>query len=162
MITLYIDREQLFECKVKVEGTDFNKVVSRLIISPTGSSKHLFIEGVVEGGICKIKIPPITEISKNGNISLEVIVDNNNIFKPWNSTYELTAEKKITVENIEINKKNNLLVSVSGIKEVGKKKVIKENLKRKKMMKKNVEKRMDDLLTDTIKNAVRQTLKESK
>ena len=159
MITIYTDKEQLFECQIKIEGTEYSKVQSRLIISPTNSSKHLFIEGIVENNICKIKIPPINEISKNGAISLEIIVDNN-LFNPWQSNYELTTEKKLTVENVQIDKTNNVSVSITDVKS-NSKKYIKEEKQPKKKVVENIDDKVSTVFDDVVKNAVKKALKEN-
>jgi hypothetical protein len=81
------------------------------------------------------------------------------LFKPWSSTYELTTEKKITVESVQMGQEKNMLsVSVTNVKEE-KKKIVEGSAKKKTMKKMN--KRIDDMLTSTIKKAVKQTLEES-
>ena len=109
MLKFNKSKKQTFECKVEIEGADYTKTRSRLILSPTGDSKHIFFEGKIEGGTCKVVIPEGLEIARSGNVILEVVVDNT-LFTPWHSTYEMLVES-VKVNEVSM-KKNEPTVKV--------------------------------------------------
>jgi len=97
------NKKQTFECTVEIEGADYSKARPRLVLSPNGDSKHVFFEGKIANGICKVIIPEGLDIAKGGNVALEVLVDNT-LFTPWKSTYEMLVE---TVKVNEVAVKRN-------------------------------------------------------
>lgn len=106
-LELYNDREQTFKCKVKIEGSQYSKVTPRLVVSSEG--KNIFFEGKIIDEKCYITIPPMSNISKNGNVSLELIIDNA-IMIPWNSTYKLISAFQIDAVDPKIEVNQNELV----------------------------------------------------
>ena len=103
------NKKQTFECKVEIEGADYSKARPRLILSPYGDNKHIFFEGKIGDGTCKVVIPEGLDIAKGGDIALEVLVDNT-LFTPWHSTYEMSVES-VKVNEVAV-KKNEPTVKV--------------------------------------------------
>ena len=93
MLKLYKTKNQLFECKIQIEGADKSTAKPRLVLYPTNDSRNLFFEGVVENGICKINVFPNVNVNNKGKAVLEVIVENSIIFQPWASEYEIVTEQ---------------------------------------------------------------------
>jgi len=93
VLKLYKTKNQLFECKISVEGADKSTAKPRLVLYPEKDSRNLFFEGVVENGICKIPVFPNVNFSAKGKAVLEVIVENSIIFQPWTSDYEIVTEQ---------------------------------------------------------------------
>ena len=109
MLKFTKSKKQTFECKVEIEGADYSKTRSRLILSPSGDNKHVFFEGKIESGTCKVIIPEGLDIARKGDVVLEVLVDNT-LFTPWHSTYEMMVES-VKVNEIAV-KKNEPTVKV--------------------------------------------------
>ncbi len=109
MLKFNKNKKQTFECKVEIEGADYTKTRPRLVLSPTGDNKHIFFEGKIDAGTCKVIIPEGLEIARNGEVVLEVLVDNT-MFTPWKSTYEMLVES-VKVNEVAI-KKNEPTVKV--------------------------------------------------
>lgn len=102
MLKFSKNRKQTFECKVEIEGADYSKTRSRLVLSPSGDVKHVFFEGKIDGGVCSVIIPEGLEIAAKGDVVLEVVVDNT-LFTPWTSTYEMLTEN-VRVNEIVVKK----------------------------------------------------------
>jgi hypothetical protein len=109
MLKFNKSKKQTFECKVEIEGADYSKTRSRLILSPKGDNKHVFFEGKIESGTCKVIIPEGLDIARSGDVVLEVVVDNT-LFTPWHSTYEMLVES-VKVNEVAV-KKNEPTVKV--------------------------------------------------
>jgi len=95
---LYLDKQELFEADIQIEGANSNSAKCRLVIeTPT---INLFCEGNISNNKCKISIPKLNSIlneSLTGKIKLEVIVDDA-LFTPWSSTYQTKLNTKVTAE----------------------------------------------------------------
>jgi len=99
MYKLYTDKIENFEAKIKLEGASLKKSTARLVIE--SSDFDLMFKGTIsESG--KVKIPVkrlrgLLDENTNGKIKLEVIAEDT-YFTPWESTFEVQASKKVTVE----------------------------------------------------------------
>lgn len=99
MYRLFIDKAEIFECDIKVEGTSLNKSKARLVIE-TQNYSLLFNGKIDSSGKCTIpikKLKGLIEENSKGNIRLEVIAEDT-YFTPWESNFEVEASKKVTVE----------------------------------------------------------------
>jgi|TARA_R110002020_G_scaffold258332_2_gene472115 hypothetical protein len=97
MYTLYSDKPNLFECSIQLEGTSIANSFARLIIESEKNSL-VFNGKINENGICLVPIKKIKGlVSESGNMRLEVVAEDM-YFNPWNSEYELTQSKSVTVE----------------------------------------------------------------
>jgi len=140
MLKIYKNKTTTFKCEVKVEseGSNTNNIKSRLILYPTNDNRNVMYEGVVQDNICTIDINPNINITKNGKAILEIIVDDANIFMPWNSLYEIFTES-VKVESAQlVYDANKTKVVVNEIKETPKvsapsKKFIKKPVGKKKI-----------------------------
>lgn len=96
---LYTDKPTEFECKVELSGASIANAKARVIVE--ASDKTLLFSGTVgRGGKCTIPISKLRGLlpeSAKGTLRLEVIVDDT-YFQPWESPFEVTASKKLTVE----------------------------------------------------------------
>ena len=103
---VFTDKTKEFECKVKVEGASINKTSARLVLE--GTLNTVMYEGSIDPkGWCTILVNPIRNIFNPGDIGkvkLEVIAEDT-YFVPWESDFEVEAEKKVTVEMVSRNKK---------------------------------------------------------
>ncbi len=99
MYRLFIDKAEIFECDIKVEGTSLNKSKARLVIE-TQNYSLLFNGKIDSSGKCSIpikKLKGLIEENSKGNIKLEIIAEDT-YFTPWETTFEVEASKKVTVE----------------------------------------------------------------
>jgi hypothetical protein len=99
MYRLFTDKAEIFECDIKVEGTSLNKSKARLVIE-TQNYSLLFNGKIDSSGKCSIpikKLKGLIEENSKGNIKLEIIAEDT-YFTPWETTFEVEASKKVTVE----------------------------------------------------------------
>ena len=126
---VFTDKTKEFECKVKVEGASINKTSARLVLE--GTLNTVMYEGSIDPkGWCTILVNPIRNVFNPGDIGkvkLEVIAEDT-YFVPWESDFEVEAEKKVTVEMISRNKKTvnkgkpsvQAIISTKSVKKVSK------------------------------------------
>jgi len=141
MLKIYKNKTTTFKCEVKVEseGSNVDNIKSRLILYPSNDNRNVMYEGVVQDNICTIDINPNININKNGKAILEIIVDDANIFMPWNSLYEIITET-VKVESAQlVYDANRARVIVNEIKETPKKPIVKKK------------KKFDDILEEAAK-----------
>lgn len=99
MYELYTDKNENFECKISIEGSNLSKANARLVLEST--EYNLIFEGKIDNtGKCIIPIKKLKLLSENlkGNLKLEVIVDNDTYFVPYTDTFIVKTNKKVTVE----------------------------------------------------------------
>lgn len=110
MYPLYSDKPNLFECSIQLEGCSLNEASARLIIESEQNS--LVFNGEIDNtGACLIPIKKLKGlVSEGGTIKLEVIADDM-YFSPWESEYELSQSKQVTVEVKTPNNKPKLFES---------------------------------------------------
>lgn len=105
MIKFYDDKEQIFECKINIQGDSYKKITPRLVLTDS-NSKNIFFEGKVEAGKCIIKVPAISEMSGKGKAQLELVIDSG-LFTPWKSEFEIKSSMtKIKVQEIQVKTEN--------------------------------------------------------
>jgi hypothetical protein len=93
----YRDIEEVFECKVTIEGTASNSTV-RLLLE-TESWDIVFQGKIKKDGICSIPIKKLSlfPVGTIGKATLEVIVDDI-LFTPWENPFRIEESKKVEVE----------------------------------------------------------------
>ena len=99
MYKLFIDKSELFECNIKLEGASLSKSKARLVVE-TSDYSLLFNGSIDSQGKCEIpirKLKGLVDENTTGNIRLEVIAEDT-FFTPWESDFEVDASKKVTVE----------------------------------------------------------------
>tara|TARA_B100001250_G_scaffold407520_1_gene428412 strand:- start:60 stop:611 length:552 start_codon:yes stop_codon:yes gene_type:complete len=96
---LYTDKQEVFECKISLEGASLTKATSRILVETT--DLNLMFEGTIDkNGNCKVPIKKLRGLvneSDKGTIKLEVIAEDT-YFNPWESDFEVDTSKKIKVE----------------------------------------------------------------
>ena len=96
---LYTDKQEIFECKIHLEGASLTQAASRIIVE-TQDLKLLFEGTIDKDGNCKVPIKKLRGlVSENtkGTMKLEVIAEDT-YFIPWESDFEVDTAKKIKVE----------------------------------------------------------------
>ena len=99
MYKLFIDKTELFECSISLQGASLKKSKARLVVETQDYS--LFFNGTIsKSGKCEIpirKLKGLIDEDTSGSIRLEVIAEDT-FFTPWESDFEVETSKKVTVE----------------------------------------------------------------
>ena len=99
MYKLFVDRSEIFECKITLEGASLKDAASRMVVN-TPDLKLMF-EGTIDNqGNCKIPIRKLRGLlgeDSKGTMKLEVIAEDT-YFLPWESDFIVDTSKKIKVE----------------------------------------------------------------
>ena len=96
---LYTDKQEIFECKIYLEGASLTQASSRIIVE-TQDLKLLFEGTIDKDGNCKVPIKKLRGLvgeDTKGTMKLEVIAEDT-YFIPWESDFEVDTAKKIKVE----------------------------------------------------------------
>ena len=96
---LYTDKQEIFECKIHLEGASLTKANSRIIVE-TQDLKLMFEGTIDKDGNCKVPIKKLRGLvseDTKGTMKLEVIAEDT-YFLPWESDFEVDTAKKIKVE----------------------------------------------------------------
>lgn len=99
MYTFYTDKQELFECKLDLEGAKLSDSRARLVLE-SDNYNLLFYGSIDENGSCKIpvkKLKSLLQETDKGKVKLEVIAEDT-FFEPWSDTYDVKTNKKVTVE----------------------------------------------------------------
>lgn len=106
MYKFYQDKTENFIIKdIRVTGASLSKTKARLVLE--NEEYNLIFNGEIdESGRCVIPVPKLKILSENlkGNLKLEVIVEDDSIFTPYEDTFEIGISRKVTVEVIKQNK----------------------------------------------------------
>ena len=96
---LYTDKQEVFECKISLEGASLKKATARILIE--SNDINLMFPGKIDkNGNCKVpikKLKGFLDEKDKGNIKLEVIAEDT-YFEPWQSEFVIETAKKIKVE----------------------------------------------------------------
>lgn len=98
MYTLYLDKEKIFECSLKVQGTTLKKSKVNLVVECSGVDVK-FGGNIDESGKVSIPIHDLHTVLKegqSGQLYLEVVADNT-YFVPFKSEYVAEYSKKVTL-----------------------------------------------------------------
>lgn len=101
MYKLLKDKNNEFQCEIKLEGTSAKDAKARLFLEADGC-EYMF-KGQISEGKCTIplgKLKKFINLLESGKIRLEIIAEDT-IFTPYENTYELEQDKKVTVEVIQ-------------------------------------------------------------
>jgi len=115
MYKLLKDKNNEFQCEIKLEGANINSAKARLFLEADGAEYSF--TGEIDGNKCTIpmgKLKKFANLLESGKIRLEVLADDT-LFVPYESNYVLEAEKSVTVEvkqHIETPKKPVMEVKV--------------------------------------------------
>ena len=101
MYKLLKDKNNEFQCEIRLEGASSKDAIARLFLEADGC-EYVF-KGKIEGERCLIpmgKLKKYQNLLESGKIRLEIIAEDT-VFVPYESDYELDQEKKVTVEVIQ-------------------------------------------------------------
>lgn len=99
MYTFFIDKQEIFECKLDLEGAKLSDSKARLVLE-SNNYNLLFYGKIDENGKCQIPVKRLKNLlgeSDSGKVKLEVIAEDT-YFEPWTDTYNVKTNKKVTVE----------------------------------------------------------------
>ena len=102
MYTFYTDKQEVFECKLDLEGAKLTDSKVRLVLE-SSNYNLLFYGKIDENGKCEIpvkKLKSLLQETDTGKVKLEVIAEDT-YFEPWNDTYNVKTSKKVTVEVVQ-------------------------------------------------------------
>ena len=102
---LYTDKQEIFECKITLEGASLTQATARIIVE-TQDLKLMFEGTIDKDGNCKVPIKKLRGLvgeDIKGTMKLEVIAEDT-YFMPWESDFEVDTAKKIKVEIKEQSK----------------------------------------------------------
>lgn len=98
MYKLLKDKNNEFQCEIKLEGTSAKDAKVRLFLEADGCEYSF--TGQIKDGECTVplgKLKRYGNLLESGKIRLEIIADDT-LFTPYESEYQLEQEKKVTVE----------------------------------------------------------------
>jgi len=101
MYKLLKDKNNEFQCEIRLEGTTAKNAKARLFLEADGC-EYVF-SGQIQNERCIIpmgRLKKYANLLESGNIRLEIIAEDT-VFTPYENTYELDQEKKVTVEVIQ-------------------------------------------------------------
>lgn len=107
MYTFYTDKQEVFECKLDLQGAKLTDSKARLVLE-SNNYNLLFYGQIDENGKCQIPVKKLKSLLSEidtGKVRLEVIAEDT-FFEPWNDTYNVKTNKKVTVE--VVTKSNNV------------------------------------------------------
>ena len=106
MYRLFTDKQEILEASVQLEGISISNTICRVVVET--ETHNLVFDGTITESTCKVPINAlrgVLEENATGNMYLEIIADGV-YFKPWESTYKVVTDKKVTVEVTHTKKKN--------------------------------------------------------
>jgi hypothetical protein len=110
MYKIFLDKNKIFECIVKIEGAALDKSEARLFIESDNFTLtfkgEIKSDGLVEIPINKLK--GILKENYTGKIYLEVVAEDT-VFKPWESEYKTDVSKKVEVKLTESKEEPELI-----------------------------------------------------
>ena len=99
MYTFFTDKQEVFECKISLQGASYNNSKARLVLE-SDNMNFIFYGKINSEGKCTVPVNKLknylTESTK-GTVKLEVIAEDT-FFEPWSDKFEVQTAKKVTVE----------------------------------------------------------------
>lgn len=99
MYKFYRDKTEEFKGSIGLEGANLSKAKARLVLE--SDEYNLLFPGTIDkSGKFSISIPKLKILSEDlkGNLKLEVIVEDDSIFIPYEDKFEIGTSRKVTVE----------------------------------------------------------------
>ncbi len=108
MLKFYKDRKQIFECKIKLEGTDKFLKDSKVRLVFEDENVQRFYPGKTDVlGNCVVELPPLKELTSfEGEVVLEVRVEDI-VFEPYRNKYHI--EQAMKIDEVRVSDKQKLL-----------------------------------------------------
>lgn len=99
MYKLWTDKQEIFEAKIQLQGTQFNKTKCRIVVE-ANDLNLMFNGSISDSGKCTVPIRKLRDVlseGTRGRMKLEVIADDT-FFTPWESDFQVDTSKKVEVE----------------------------------------------------------------
>jgi len=99
MYTFFTDKQEVFECKISLQGASVNSSKARLVLE-SENINFIFYGKINSEGKCTIPVNKLKNYlseDTKGTVKLEVIAEDT-YFEPWSDKFEVKASKKVTVE----------------------------------------------------------------
>ena len=99
MYTFYTDKPTNFECNISLQGAKLTKSKARLVLE-SDDINYIFYGTIDSDGKCTIPVSKLrNRLDENtkGTAKLEVIAEDT-YFEPWEDSFEVQTNKKVTVE----------------------------------------------------------------
>ncbi len=109
MYTFYTDKQEVFECKLDLEGAKLSDSKVRLVLE-SSNYNLLFYGKINENGKCEIPVKKLKSLlseTDTGKVKLEVIAEDT-FFEPWNDSYNVKTSKRVAVEVVSKETKNTI------------------------------------------------------
>lgn len=127
MYKIYVDKKELFEAKIELEGASLTDTRARLLVET--DRWNLVFNGEIDSvGNVTIPIEKMKSIfseNTSGTVKLEVVVDDT-FFTPWQDEVSLSRSKQLTAE-VKEGKKSLINEECVKVTSVNNKKVITED-----------------------------------
>lgn len=155
--TIYLDREETFECEASIKNASYKNSSARLIIE--SEDINLVFYGSVDKDTITVPIKSLKKYfteNDTAKIKLEVIVENQ-LVTPWESEIEFDSYNKVEIKEVK-NVKIRPIIEVK-IKE-DKKMIVEEPVKKKQPEEKNNQ--SEELTKEKILETVNREIKKIK
>lgn len=117
MYKFFKDKNENFECNINIEGATLDNAKARLVLE--NEEFNIVFDGTIdENGKCIIPVKKLKILSEDlkGKLKLEVIVENDTYFLPYEDEFIIGFNKKLTVE--VLTKSNEIKPIVESAKKV--------------------------------------------
>ncbi len=107
MYKLFKDKNENFECKLNLEGASLENARARLVLE--NDEFNIIFDGTIDNdGKCIVPIKKLKILSEDlkGKLKLEVIVENDTYFMPYEDDFIVSLNKKLTVEVVSKQEEN--------------------------------------------------------
>lgn len=108
MYNIYTDKQEIFECAIKLQGASLRNSKARLVIE-SDEYNLIFFGEIDDKGNCTIPIKKVRSVlpeGLTGTMKLEVIAEDT-YFTPWTSPFTVKISKSVQVEVKSQNTNNN-------------------------------------------------------
>lgn len=109
MYTFYTDKQEVFECKISLQGASYTNSKARLVLE-SDNMNFIFYGKINSEGKCTVPVNKLKNYLNEdikGTVKLEVIAEDT-FFEPWSDKFEVKTNKKVTVE-VKSNNENTLI-----------------------------------------------------
>ena len=151
--TIYLDKEETFECEASIKNASYKNSSARLIIE--SEDVNLVFYGSVDKDTISVPIKSLKKYfteNDSAKIKLEVIVENQ-LVTPWESEVTFDSYNKVEIKEIK-NVKSKPLIEVKIKEEKKKEEIVNENV--------SVDKSQKDILLETINLEIKKISNDGK
>ena len=108
MLKFHMKKDEQFECELKLEGVEYQKLQPRLILIPDGDKKMQF-EGIYKNSKCFVPVFIKDTVTRKGLAILEIVIDSKEYIRPWSSPYEIIGVNIIITETKVVEKPKKII-----------------------------------------------------